>query len=151
MFVVFQNPAVRIFEDYFVNEDLYTGTKVANITFTQYLKSPGREDNSLVRSILCQKKGNISIDDFNKAEAFLKHQAFVSIANKYENIVQLFQARFRPNLDKQRVSKCIEDEYKTYLRQSRYLQENVLAHLRQMYRSNFYDFDIYHKFATDDD
>ena len=142
MFVVFQNPAVRMFEDY---------SKVQNMNFTQYLEWPGREDNTLVRSILCKTNGQISIADFNEAETFLKDRAIVSITNKYKNIVHLFQRRFRPNLDSREISKCMEAEFKMNLGQARYLRDELLVYLQQMYRSNFYDFSIYQNFASEDD
>ena len=120
---------------------------IQKMKFTQYLDSPGIKDNALVRSILCKTEGQITMDDINKAETFLKYQVHVSIANKCESIVQLFQKRFRPNLDSQKVWKCIEDEYRRSVREDRYLTDDLFVYLEEMYRSNFYDFSIYHNFA----
>ena len=140
VFILLQNPATRILEDYHRSRHKKS---------TQHLDYSSTEDNAFIRSILCKNKGSISINDFNKVKTFLKYHAVVLTSNKHKNIMQLFHQKFRPNLDRQKVSKCIEDEHRKSYGQASHLKDDSLAYLQQMYRLNFYDFSIYHNFASD--
>ena len=139
MFIVLQNPAIRIFEDYH---------RSYHANLTQYLDHASTEDNALIRSILCKAKGDISIDDFKKVDTYLKHHAIVLLANKHKNIVRLFHEMLRPNLDRQIVSKCMEDDYKMNWQAMYQKDEQPLIHLQQMHQSNFFDFSIYRSFIS---
>lgn len=146
MFIVFDNPAVRIFEDYYKIKAAKYDRKVSEMDMGQYLDWPATEDNSLIRSILCKTEGKITEEDFNKAKNFLKEKAFVGVSSKYASIVEMFQKKFKPNLEEPTVAKCIQNQFRETLKQARHLDDDYSAYIKQMFQLNIFDFRIYEDF-----
>ena len=114
-----------------------------------YVQSTSRT-NPITRSIVCKIEDELTSNDLDSAERFLKDKSNVGFVNNYATAAQLFRDAFGYNYDES-TETCITNHIRDMVLQEASLFDESAAMkndvLEQIHELNAHDFHLYAEYA----